>query len=101
MFDRLSKTVAGIAVAGLFAAVALAQAPAPKAPAVKDQGEYDLTQAITKEKDPQKQMDLLKQWEQKYPDSDFKGQRAVTMAQADSQIAQRDDPHNMILFDHR
>lgn len=66
---------------------ALAQAPAPKAPAVKDQGEYDLTQAITKEKDPQKQLDLLKQWEQKYPDSDFKGQRAVTMAQADSQIA--------------
>jgi hypothetical protein len=87
VFDRLSKTVTGIVVASLFAAVALAQAPAPKAPAVKDQGEYDLTQAITKEKDPQKQMDLLKQWEQKYPDSDFKGQRAVTMAQADSQIA--------------
>jgi hypothetical protein len=87
VFDRLSKTLAGFAVVGLLAAGALAQAPAPKAPAVKDQGEYDLTQAITKEKDPQKQMELLKQWEQKYPDSDFKGQRSVTMAQADSQMA--------------
>ena len=54
---------------------------------MKDQGEYDLTQAVTKEKDPQKQLELLRQWEQKYPDSDFKGMRSVTMAQADSQIA--------------
>ena len=95
MFDRLSKTLAGIAVASLFVTAALAQAPAAaKAPAVKDQGEYDLTQAITKEKDPQKQMDLLKQWEQKYPDSDFKAQRSVTMAQADSQIAAKGQQPN-------
>jgi len=92
VFDRLSKTLAGIVAAGLFAlsltaGAALAQAPAAKAPAVKDQGEYDLTQAIQKEKDPQKQLELLKQWEQKYPDSDFKGMRAVSMAQADSQVA--------------
>jgi hypothetical protein len=81
----------GIVAASLLAlsltGVALAQAPAAKAPAVKDQGEYDLTQAITKEKDPQKQLELLRQWEQKYPDSDFKGQRSITMAQVDSQIA--------------
>ena len=38
---------------------------AAKAPAVKDQGEYDLTVAIQKETDPQKQLDLLRQWEQK------------------------------------
>lgn len=87
MFDRLSKTLAGIITVSLLVAGAFAQAPAPKAPAVKDQGEYDLTQAIQKEKDPQKQLELLKQWEQKYPDSDFKGQRSVTMAQVDSQIA--------------
>ena len=93
MFDRLSKKLAGIVAASLLTlsltgAAALAQAPAAKkAPAVKDQGEYDLTQAIQKEKDPQKQLDLLKQWEQKYPDSDFKGMRAVSMAQADSQVA--------------
>ena len=34
-----------------------------------------------------KKLDLLHQWEQKYPDSDFKGQREVTVAQAESQIA--------------
>jgi hypothetical protein len=89
VFDRLSKTLAGIATLSLLAlsmgGAALAQAP--KAPAVKDQGEYDLTQAVTKEKDPVKQLELLRQWEQKYPDSDFKGQRSLTMAQVDSQIA--------------
>jgi len=70
---------------GLLAAGVLAYAQ--NAPKVKDQGEYDLTQAITKEKDPQKQLDLLRQWEQKYPDSDFKSQRSLSIAQAESQIA--------------
>lgn len=88
MFDRLSKTLTGIVAVSLFAGMALAQAPAqaPKGPAVKDQGEYDLIQSVTKEKDPQKQLALLRQWEEKYPTSDFKGQRSVSMAQADSQI---------------
>jgi hypothetical protein len=94
VFDRLSKTLAtsagtaavGLLALGLMGGAAWAQAPAAKAPAVKDQGEYDLTQAVTKEKDPVKQMELLRQWEQKYPDSDFKGMRSVQMAQSDSQI---------------
>jgi tetratricopeptide (TPR) repeat protein len=66
---------------------AWAQAPAAKAPAVKDQGEYDIAQAANKETDPVKKLDLLHQWEQKYPDSDFKGTRALNIAQAESQIA--------------
>ena len=69
MFDRLSKTLAGIAAVTFLAAGAFAQAPAPKAPAVKDQGEYDLTQSVTKEKDPVKQMELLRQWEQNLIDA--------------------------------
>ena len=85
MLDRVSKTFAGIAVVTLLAAGTLAHAQ--KAPAVKDQGEYDLTQAVTKEKDPVKQLELLHQWEQKYPDSDFKGPRAIQIAQTESQIA--------------
>jgi len=85
VLDRLSKTLAGIAAVTFLAAGVLAQAP--KAPAVKDQGEYDLTQAVTKEKDPVKQLELLKQWEQKYPDSDFKGVRSIQMAQTEAQIA--------------
>ena len=97
MFDCLLKKSAGIVVVSLFALgltggltekSAFAQAPAAaKAPAVKDQGEYDLIQSVQKEKDPQKQLDLLKQWEQKYPDSDFKGMRSITMAQTEGQIA--------------
>lgn len=87
VFDCLSKTLAGIVAVSFLAAGAFAQAPAPKAPAVKDQGEYDLIQAVQKEKDPAKQMALLQQWEQKYPDSDFKGMRAITVAQVDGQIA--------------
>jgi hypothetical protein len=77
---------------GLFAlaltqGTGFAQAPAAKAPAVKDQGEYDLIQAAQKEKDPQKQLDILKQWEQKYPDSDFKSMRSIQTAQTEGQIA--------------
>jgi hypothetical protein len=94
VFDRLSKKLATSAklaavillALSLAGGAAMAQAPAAKAPAVKDQGEYDLTQAVTKETNPVKQMELLRQWEQKYPDSDFKGMRSVQMAQSDSQI---------------
>lgn len=93
MLDRLSRTLVSIA-AGAALTVALAQTPvfaqaaAAKTPHVKDQGEYDLYQSISKaQTDPVKQLDLLHQWEQKYPDSDFKGQRAIMIAQAESQIA--------------
>ena len=88
MFDRLSKLIfIGLLAVSFFPAGARAQAPAAKAPAVKDQGEYDIAQAANKETDPLKKLDLLRQWEQKYPDSDFKGTRSVTIAQAESQIA--------------
>jgi Tfp pilus assembly protein PilF len=84
VFDRLSKRFGSVVIAGLVAAGAMI---AQKAPAVKDQGEYDAIQAVQKEKDPQKQLDLLKVWEQKYPQSDFAGQRQLSIAQAESQVA--------------
>ncbi len=89
MFDRL-KVLTAIVAASLFAVGGLAQTPAAAPahkPAVKDQGEYDIANAAAKEKDPQKQLALLRQWEQKYPDSDFKGQRSVQIASAEGQIA--------------
>jgi len=91
VFDRLSKKIAALVAVGILASVAWAQAPAaaPKGPAVKDQGEYDLTVAIGKEADPQKKLDLLKQWEQKYPESEFKGTRAVMTAQTEGAIASK------------
>jgi hypothetical protein len=91
VFDRLSKKIAALVAVGILASVAWAQAPAaaPKGPAVKDQGEYDLTVAIGKEADPQKKLDLLKQWDQKYPESEFKSTRAVMTAQTEGAIASK------------
>lgn len=72
----------------VMATAAWAQAPA-KAPAVKDQGEYDLTAAVQKEADPQKKLDLLNQWEQKYPESDYKTQRTLMTMQTESALAMK------------
>ncbi len=85
MFDRLSKIFIGIAAIGVLSASAWAQAPA--APQWKDQGEFDVAQSINKETDPQKKLDLVGQWEQKYPDSALKGQRMLMKMQIESQIA--------------
>ncbi len=89
MCDRLARLlVIGLLALSVVPASAWAQAPAAaKQPQAKDQGEYDIAQAAAKEADPQKKLDLLHQWEQKYPDSDFKGNRELQIAQAESQIA--------------
>jgi hypothetical protein len=47
----------------------------------KDQGEYDLATAAGKEADPQKKLEKLKEWEQKYPDSKLANQRTLMQAQ--------------------
>ena len=95
MFQRLSKVMVGIVAVGALATGGYAEIdPTPqaaqgaaKAKAVKDQGEYDIITAAQKETDPQKKLDVLKQWEQKYPDSDYKDDRTLAQAQAYSQIA--------------
>ncbi len=88
MFDRLSKKLTGSLIMAVMVTAVWAQAPA-KAPAVKDQGEYDLTVAIGKEADLQKKLDLLNQWDQKYPESEFKSSRALMMMQAESGLAMK------------
>lgn len=89
MLDRVLRVlVIGLLALSVGPVGAWAQAPAAaKQPTAKDQGEYDIAQAAAKETDPQKKLDLLHQWEQKYPDSDFKGPRQLQIAQAESQIA--------------
>jgi hypothetical protein len=80
--------IIGLLSVSILPIAARAQAPAaPKAPAAKDQGEFDIANAAAKETDPAKKLDLLHQWEQKYPDSDFKGQREVQIADTESKIA--------------
>lgn len=54
-------------------------APAAKQKKVKDQGEYDLFTAVTKETDPTKKLALLNTWKEKYPDSDYKLDRLQFM----------------------
>ncbi len=49
---------------------------------VKDQAEYDLIQAIQKEPDAKKKVDLVQQWKDKYPTSDFKIERLKAMIAA-------------------
>jgi hypothetical protein len=83
VLNRLSKLVAGILIAGSLTALVWAQA----APAWKDQGESDIGLAAGNEKDPAKQLDLLKKWEQQYPESALKGQRTFMTANALLQIA--------------
>jgi len=41
----------------------------------KDRNEYDLYVSITKETDPHKKIDLLNQWQSKYPNTEFKDLR--------------------------
>jgi hypothetical protein len=59
---------------------ALAQ-EAAKPKAAKDQAEYDLIQAVNKEQPSPKKVELLQQWKQKYADSDYKEERAITLVQ--------------------
>jgi|SRR5580698_5002090 hypothetical protein len=82
MFSRFVAT--SFLALTLMGSAALAQVPR-----VRDQHEYNLILAYQQEKDPAKQMELLKQWEAEYPDSEFKGVRLVSMAQADGQIITR------------
>jgi tetratricopeptide (TPR) repeat protein len=79
------KLAAAVALAALCVAAVQAQ---PKDKKVKDQAEYDLTQAINKETDPNKQMQLLQQWKEKYADSDFKVERAQMICQGYQKLAQ-------------
>jgi len=79
VLHRVVKSALGIGfIAGLIAMPLFAQAPQKK---VKDQGEYDIYNAVSKETDPNKQLQLLQNWKEKYPDSDFKEDRAAMVAQ--------------------
>jgi hypothetical protein len=48
---------------------------------VQDQAEFDLLQLINKEAPSPKKIELLDQWKQKYPQSEFKEDRAMVVVQ--------------------
>jgi hypothetical protein len=62
------------------ATAAPSPAPAHTGPSWRDEGESSLGTAATNEQDLALRLQLLKQWEQLYPVSDFKAQRAVMIA---------------------
>ena len=85
---RATKSAAGsaalaVALTGpVFVSSSYAQAPAAgqqpaqgQKPNWKDRAEYDLYNSIAHEKDPKKRLDLLDQWTQKYPKTDFESLR--------------------------
>jgi tetratricopeptide (TPR) repeat protein len=60
---------------------AMAQQEAKQQKQVKDQGEYDLLQLVNKEAAGPKKIELLDQWKQKYPETEFREDRAMVYVQ--------------------
>ncbi len=94
MRHRLTRLTLGLVVAAATIRTGAWAHPAPEpAPQAaqespyKDQGEYDLATSAGKESDPQKKLDKLKEWEQKYPDSKLKSARTLMQAQAQLGLA--------------
>src|ERR1051326_1553812 len=69
-----SKTIAVAALVAFVTtgATQLASAQAAPEKKVKDQGEFDIYNQVLKDQDPQKQIQDLDTWTQKYPDSEYK-----------------------------
>ena len=69
----------------------VAQDPAPAAaqgPQWKNQAEFDLFTAITKETDPKAKLQKVQQWEKEYPDTAFMAQRRTLLLTTYFQLGQ-------------
>ena len=82
MLVRFSRALTAIGVSSVLALSAWAQSSAPATPAqpqkqVKDQGEYDLYNAILKEASAPKRLELLNTWKEKYAETDYKKERLL------------------------
>jgi tetratricopeptide (TPR) repeat protein len=93
-FLRRLTGISAVALLGIISVLAQdkpadsGSAPAQKEKKVKDQGEYDLYTAVTKETDPNKKLALLNTWKEKYPDSDFKKDRLAFILATYQQLNQ-------------
>jgi peptidyl-prolyl cis-trans isomerase A (cyclophilin A) len=82
---KARKLVLAVAITGTLTlapvgwrAQAYGQTPATTNPGqkrVKDQGEYDLYNAILKDQNPRTRLEKLNQWEERYPSTDFISER--------------------------
>lgn len=94
---RIMRAAAAAAIMSAVAAGSFAQQPAAapaqpaastaKKKAVKDQAEYDIfNEALKDQNNPQKQIQDLDTWTQKYPDSDYKWDRLYMYMQDYSRL---------------
>ena len=65
----------------------------------KDRGEYDLFSKITQTQDPKARLDLLNQWQDKYPQTDFAQERLQYFVATLSQLAPTDPASRQKLLD--
>ena len=72
MLFSFKRAMTAIALGSLSLVTLWAQAPQKN---WKDRAEYDLVQQINKETNNQTKLDLLRQWKEKYPASDWKEER--------------------------
>jgi len=71
----LRSVVSIVLSASVLVGFARAQSVAPDQRKYKDRAEYTLYSTITQTEEPTKRLELLNQWEQKYPQSDFNDDR--------------------------
>lgn len=64
----------------------------------KDRAEYDLYSKITQTQDPKARLDLLNQWQDKYPQSDFADDRLKYFINTLAQLAPTDAPSRQQLL---
>ncbi len=79
MLAKTTKTLLTIALAATFFGSQPARGQAAQ-PQWKDRAEFDLYDAITKEAQPAKRIELLNQWKEKYPQSEFVNVRLQVFA---------------------
>lgn len=84
----MQKLAASLAIMTLSGSLFVAVAQEKK---VKDQAEYDIFMAASKETDPAKKIQLLQQWKEKYPTSDYKEDRLVMIIDGYQRLRQGDN----------
>lgn len=83
MLFSMNRILAAVAVTSLVGLSVWGQAAQPQ---WKDRAEYDLFEQIKKEQNAQTRLGLLQQWQEKYPNTDFKDGRYELMVAAYQQL---------------
>jgi tetratricopeptide (TPR) repeat protein len=94
VFLQPSKYLLALAVTGVFGLAPLrmvaqdAAPAAPQGPQWKNQAEFDLYTALTKDTDPKAKLQKLLQWEKEFPDSAFASNRRTILMTTYYQVGQ-------------